>query len=291
MPGLGMVGSSLRHDGDELLGQRGGPDAYAQRGATFGIPLLHPWANRLSGWEYDQAGRRVDLDRNSPVLKADPDTGLPIHGALAASPYWELRDLGSDSTESWVQAALDYGAHPELMSVFPFAHRLDYRACLGDGGLSVRLTVTASGDDEVPIAFGFHPYLSLPGSDRADWRVELPVTRRALLDGSGIPTGEHEQVGTGGLSGRLGSRTFDDSFDALAGEPPVFSVADPRRRVQLRFDEGYPVAQVYAPEGSSFIAFEPMTAPVDALRRGRRLRQLDPGQSFTSCFSIAVNDR
>jgi galactose mutarotase-like enzyme len=46
---------------------------------------------------------------------------------------------------------------------------------------------------------------------------------------------------------------------------------------------------VYAPEDSSFIAFEPMTAPVDALRSGRRLRRLDPGQSFASRFTIVVN--
>lgn len=288
LPKLGMVGSSLRHEGEELLGQRGGPQAYAERKSTFGIPLLHPWANRLGEWGYEQAGRRVTLDRDSPVLKADPDTGLPIHGALAASPDWELGETGGDAHESWAEAVLDYGAHPELLSVFPFAHRLDYRVSLRDGELSVRLTVTATGEDKVPIAFGFHPYLALPGSRREEWTVELPVTRRALLDRSGIPTGEHEEVSPSALSGALGSRTFDDSFDALSGEPPTFSVADSRRRLQLRYDEGYPVAQAYAPEGSSFIAFEPMTAPVDALRSGRGLRRLDPGQSFTSRFTIVV---
>jgi aldose 1-epimerase len=72
LPKLGMVGRSLRHEGEELLGQRGGPAAYAEQKATFGIPLLHPWANRLGDWRYEQAGQRVTLDRESPVLKADP---------------------------------------------------------------------------------------------------------------------------------------------------------------------------------------------------------------------------
>jgi aldose 1-epimerase len=51
------------------------------------------------------------------------------------------------------------------------------------------------------------------------------------------------------------------------------------------------VAQVYAPEGSALIAFEPMTAPVDALSSGKGLRLVDPGQSFSAEFTIAVDRR
>ncbi|HWD65865.1 MAG TPA: aldose 1-epimerase [Solirubrobacteraceae bacterium] len=288
LPGLGMVGSSLRFSGQELLGQRQGPQAYAERKSTFGIPLLHPWANRLSAWEYEVEGRRVTLDRDSPVLKADPDTGLPIHGALAACPYWDLRDVGSQETEAWAEATLDYGAHSELMAVFPFAHRLDFRAAVTDRELSVRLSVTATGGERVPISFGLHPYLTLPGGQREDWEVELPARRRALLDDHGIPTGGHDELGPDELSGPLGERTFDDNFDELSGDPPTFSLAGQGLRIELRYDEGYPIAQAYAPEGSSFIAFEPMTAPVDALRTGRGLRLIDPGDSFTAHFTISV---
>lgn len=289
LPHLGMVGSSLRHEGEELLGRRGGPEAYAERKSTFGIPLLHPWANRLSAWEYEQSGHGVRLDRDSPVLKADPDSGLPIHGALAASPYWELRERGEAQAQVWVEASLDYGAHSELMEVFPFAHRLDLQISLGDGELSVRTTITATGSDRVPVAFGFHPYLSLPGGSREDWQLALPVARRVALDSNGIPTERWEDLAPGELSGRLGARTFDDSFDLLTGQPPVFSVADARRRLELCYDEGYPIAQVYAPEDSSFIAFEPMTAPVDALRSGRGLRFADPGHPFSARFTIRVS--
>ena len=59
-PGAGMVCCSLRHEGEELLAQNDGLDAYARTGATMGIPLLHPWANRLDGWAYEALG--VDLD-------------------------------------------------------------------------------------------------------------------------------------------------------------------------------------------------------------------------------------
>ena len=46
----------------------------------------------------------------------------------------------------------------------------------------------------MPVAFGFHPYLTLPGLDRRQWLVELPVTSRMVLDERMLPTGESEPV-------------------------------------------------------------------------------------------------
>ena len=43
-----MVCTSLADDGFEFLGQRRGLNAYVTNGKTMGIPILYPWANRLS---------------------------------------------------------------------------------------------------------------------------------------------------------------------------------------------------------------------------------------------------
>jgi galactose mutarotase-like enzyme len=286
LPTLGMVCSSLRHEGEELLAQLGGPAAYAERGSTFGIPLLHPWANRLSAWSYDANGEHVELDPSDPHVHKDSATGLPIHGLLAANPGWTV----SHDTDNEIIAEFDFGAHPELLALFPFPHRLELRATVTDGArLTIALTVTPTGNTAVPISFGWHPYLTLPGgSDRRTWALELPVLSRALLDEHQIPTGEHDRIAPGALSGPLGDRTFDDAFDALQQGRP-FSIADDRRRIALTFDAGYDVAQVYAPPDSTFICFEPMTAPVDALTHGRGLRWAQPGDPFTAAFSVVVS--
>ncbi len=42
LPGAGMLITSLRHSGEELLGQRRGVEAYLAQGKTMGIPLLYP---------------------------------------------------------------------------------------------------------------------------------------------------------------------------------------------------------------------------------------------------------
>src|SRR5207247_5045549 len=78
-PGVGMIGCSLRDGGEELLGQRGGLARYAEAGSTMGIPLLHPWANRLDGLEYEVEGVPVQLDPQRSPVRLDGN-GLPIHG-------------------------------------------------------------------------------------------------------------------------------------------------------------------------------------------------------------------
>src|SRR5262249_39312778 len=138
LPELGMVLSSLRHRGEELLAQGGGPDAYAARGSTFAVPLLHPWANRLGGWSYDLDRRHIPVD--PAHAHRDGATGLPIHGLLAASPYWQVLELTGNS----VTAELDFGAHPEYLASFPFPHKLRYGAALKAHSLTVSLTVSAS---------------------------------------------------------------------------------------------------------------------------------------------------
>jgi aldose 1-epimerase len=291
LPELGMVCSSLVHEGEELLAQRGGPEAYAERGSSFGIPLLYPWANRLSGWDYEAGGRRVELDRSSPLVHVDGATGLPIHGLLTASRLWTV----VESSPTGLAAELEFGAHPELLALFPFPHRVQMRIGIADSRLTVRTLVIASGDVAVPISFGFHPYLVC---DRRDATIELPVRRRALLDDRGLPTGSHETVAPGSLDGALGERAFDDSFDQLAAEP-VFSIAGERRTISIEMvrragggrgaeEGGWAVAQVYSPAGAEFICFEPMTAPVDALRSGDGLRWVQPGDAFEAEFAVSI---
>ena len=81
--------------------------------------------------------------------------------------------------------------------------------------LTIALTVAAAGNVPVPVSFGFHPYLRLPGVERDEWEVEIPVGERLLLDSRMLPSGEREPVRID--PGPLAGRTFDDAFDAPPG--------------------------------------------------------------------------
>ncbi len=285
-PSVGMVCCSLRHRGEELLGQRGGLEAYAATGSTFGIPLLYPWANRLAAMSYSFGGADVTLNADESPLHFD-SAGLPMHGLLGASPYWEVVEAGPAGDTSVVQARLDFSAHDELARAFPFRHMLELETRLDERSLTVETTVIPTGDSDVPVAFGFHPYFALPGGSREGAEIELPVTRRALLEPSGIPSGEHEAAS--GELAPLGDRAFDDLFDRLS-QPPRFTLSGPGRELALEFEGGYHFTQVYAPPDQPFICFEPMTAPTNALISGDRLGSVAPGEQFKAIFKITVGD-
>jgi galactose mutarotase-like enzyme len=279
-PGAGMIGTSLRHRGDELLAQRDGLDAYVRDATTFGIPLLHPWANRLDGPRYAVGGKDVELDMSSPLIHTD-DNGLPIHGLASASPYWEVVSRDEDG----LHARLDYYAHEDLLAGFPFPHTLDIEIALDPDALHHSTTLTAAGEEPVPVSFGYHPFLTLPGVARADYDVTFPVCRHTILDARGIPTGDDEVARI--PQGALGDRTYDDGFSELL-EPVEFAAQGGGRRIAVRFDEGYPMAQVWAPAGQSFICFEPMTAPTNALVSHDGLSYAEPDFPYKARFSLVI---
>jgi galactose mutarotase-like enzyme len=285
VPAAGMLCSSLRHRGEELLAQNEGVEAYAQKGKTMGIPLLYPWANRLADFSYSAAGRTVEVPHDPSLIAVD-ENGLPIHGVIGGRMKWELTGEPGPPLRS-LAASLSWNeSAAELFEVFPFTHELLYEARLGGGRLEVEIGVNASGADPVPIAFGFHPYLSLPGVPRERWLIELPAMRPLALDADEIPVGTEQALAAERFE--LADREFDDGFDSLT-EPARFGVAA-GCRIEVEFLEGFPCAQVFAPNGRQFICFEPMTAPANALRSGIGLLVLDAGERYRARFSVQVAD-
>ena len=277
-PEAGLVGCSLRHRGDELLGQRKGLEEYARSGSTFGIPFLHPWANRLAGFSYAVAGHDVRLDRASELLRIE-EHDLPIHGLRPSALQWEV-DERADGLRA--KAAFD-GARLEA---FPYPHALTVDVALDDGGMTVETTVTPTSATSVPIAFGYHPYFTLPGAPRAEWDVDMPVDRRLLLDENMIPTGESATPAF--RRGALGDRSLDDGYE-LPQRPRPFSVSGGGRTLGVAFLDGYTHAQAFAPAGQDLICFEPMTAPANALISHDGLRLAAPGEPFHAAFRITVD--
>ena len=228
-PELGMVCCSLVHAGEELLELRGGLEAYAERGSTMGIPLLHPWANRLAG-----------PVAASPLLHTD-ENGMPIHGVLPAALPFAIEH----ETASSLDAVFATDDHPDVLEVFPYPHRLRVQASLTDDALELRTTLLALGRRPVPVAFGYHPYLRLPARVAVGRRDRGARARRGSCW-----TSARSQPASGCVprSARaLAQRTFDDGFaDVVDGAS--FVVRGSGRTIAVTFLEGYSFAQVLRPE-------------------------------------------
>jgi galactose mutarotase-like enzyme len=248
-PEAAMLVTSLRHDGEELLGQRADTETFVRAGKTTGAPLLYPWANRLSATRFEVAGRTVD------VSGARRDAfGSPMHGLPQARRGWVVEPPQRDriaGTRQWDEPS------------FPFSHAIRVEHRLTEDALETTTEVTG----EAPVAFGWHPFLRLPGEPRADWRVEIGAATRLELDDRMLPTGRRFARERG--AERLGERAYDE---ALADVDGPFVLEGARRRIEIEFLEGAPYAHFFAPDAEALVSFEPMAAPGNALVTGEALQ-------------------
>jgi aldose 1-epimerase len=282
LPHSGMLGASLQYRGHELLRRIDDLESAKRKGSTAGIPLLYPWANRLGALHYRAAGRDVDLDRTSACIHFD-DHGLPMHGVPWGQLSWTIDEVRRD----YLRARQEWN-RPELLAVFPYAHRLEITAALSPTSLQLRTEVSGGSQSPVPISFGFHPYFGIPGVTRDQWRLQLPAMKKLQLDQRGIPTGTSQSFKA--FDDSLGQNSFDDGF-ALLDKTADFSLSGGAWKITIRFLEGFSYAQVFAPLGKEFIALEPMTAPANALISGDGLGILEPGGQFVASFRIDLDSK
>ena len=227
----------------------------------------------------EDADSYARLSAHSPLLRYD-DNGLPMHGLMWPHLAWSIADAKADT----LTASLDW-SHPRCLVVFPYPCRLTMTATVEPGSLTIETELAATSDIAVPVSFGFHPYLGLPDVPRQEWRVHMPPMRHLLLDDRKIPTGPAEPFG--GLDAPLGDKDFDDGF-ALLGDNVTLSLAAGGRRIFVDLLENYPYTQVYAPHDKDYLAFEPMTAPANALISGDGLRLVAPGETFSAKFRFRI---
>ena len=236
--GRGMLLTSWTRRGEELLAPaRPRIESVPRVDTLRGMALLAPWANRLPGDRYDAYGRSVDLAR-LPIER--DEVGLPLHGTITGRGAWRVLEERPDR----LVAALDLDADAVTAEAFPFAARLEVAWRVDTEGIAVTTTLVATGDHAVPACFGWHPYLALPASSRAEVTVRLP-------GGDPVP---------------LGPTTVDEYRTVVADRTAAVVGAD--RTVSLSLGAGYAGLQVWMPAGEAFVCLEPMVAPVGALARG-----------------------
>lgn len=275
VPDVGMTGVSLRRDRREHLALPGGVAAL-RGGHTGGLPLLAPWANRLASRRYRAAG--VDVDLRRLRLHTD-DNGLPIHGLLVGSPEWEITSTSARRDVARLTATTIVDA-----PAFPFPHLLEIAVTAHDDRLVIDTMLVPTGDRKVPAAWGWHPYLRVPGTPRSRWTLRLPVREHLALDERGIPTGASTRETAEHAA--LGRRTFDDLY-RLGRDRRLAFTGEDGVSVAVQGNPHYPYAQVWVPAGKPFAALEPMAAPTNALVTGD-VHLVEPGDAFTATFTLTV---
>lgn len=290
VPELSMLGVGLSWAGERLVAPHRPLDDYIQGGHTLGVPLLHPWANRL-GADVVQVGQRT-VDTRIGALAGRDGNGLPMHGTMSARPGWAVQRLepspGDGGGSAVLSAAYAFDEQSDQLAVFPFPHRLSVTYELWADRLEVTVDMQATADVAVPVSFGWHPYLQLPGVERRDWVLDLPEREVIELDPAGLPTGASSVLPA--ESAPLADRSLDESCRLLSNsdEHRMFAIEGHGLRIAMEMGQRWRCAQVFAPTDRDVVALEPMMAPVDALRSGDH-GWVEPGCHIAATFALRVS--
>jgi aldose 1-epimerase len=90
---------------------------------TNGIPFLAPWANRMPDGFWAN-GKKYAFNSGLDSIRLDQN-GIPIHGMLTASPFWDVVDCAADEMSAHVTSRFEFWKHPDLMANWPFAHEYE----------------------------------------------------------------------------------------------------------------------------------------------------------------------
>jgi len=261
------------------------------------VPLLAPWANRMTEQGFWANGRRYAFNLGLGNL----NPAMQMHGLLSNSPLWRVSELAGGADSAHVTSRLEFWKEPDLMAQWPFAHEYEMTYSLTGGVLEVRLTVINVGAQPMPLMAGYHPYFRIPGIPRDEWVARIPARQRVVADGRRIPTGERTPMDLPSPL-PLKGRTLDDGFVDLERDSSGrahFSIEAAGRAVEVAFGPKYTVAVVWEPapppgRTREFICFEPMTAITDGANLAHQgkypeLQSIPAGGRWTESFWVRAS--
>jgi aldose 1-epimerase len=259
--------------------------------SMLGNPFLAPWANRLDREGYSWNGRAVALQSTFANYRKDAN-GLPIHGLLVYSPYWQLIEAKAGAKSAWCTSRLEFWRHADLMAQFPWAHTIEMTYRLSNGELSVETVLRNHTHEAMPVSIGYHPYFRVTDAPRDEWTVTLPVTDQVVLSEKLVPTGERRPSPHQGEV-KLKGVTLDDVFTGLTGQRE-FVLRGARQTVTVTYGPKYPVAVVFAPPGRDFVCFEPMAGITNAINlyaagKYPELQSIPAGGEWRETFTIKAS--
>jgi aldose 1-epimerase len=247
--------------------------------------VLYPWPNRLGDgeWSYSERTGRPRID--------DVGHRTAIHGLVRWRPF-RVDSVNQN------RCSLSLLLHPT--PDYPFLSEINVTYHLGKLGLTVTTTVTNRDDVPIPFGVGFHPYLAVTTPTIEGAELEIPATAYVAVDDRQLPTGEIlpllgqalDFTKRKSVSGHELDVTFTELRRDDSGLATVVLADANGGEVELSVDRNFPYLQVYTGDKlergrrRTSVAVEPMTCPPDALRSGKDVVVLEPGQHWAGSWRL-----
>ncbi|MGC8509552.1 MAG: aldose 1-epimerase family protein [Acidimicrobiales bacterium] len=247
--------------------------------------MLYPWPNRMGDghWSFSERTATTTID--------DLAHATARHGLVRWRPF-RVESVNQN------RCVLSLLLHPT--PEYPFLSEVAVAYHLGSLGLTVTTTVTNRDDVPLPFGLGFHPYLAVttPTIEGAELvvpaRAFVAVNERQLPTGEILPVSGHALDFTQAKS--VNGHELDVTFTELARDDFGLATVGLTDRtgghVELSMDRNFPYVQVFTGDSlergrrRTAVAVEPMTCPPDALRSGKDIVVLEPGQHWAGSWRV-----
>jgi aldose 1-epimerase len=247
--------------------------------------LLYPWPNRMGDgqWSFSDRTARPTVD--------DVEHSTAIHGTVRWRPF-RIEAVNQN------RCVLSLLLHPT--PEFPFLSEVAVAYHLGSLGLTVTTTVTNRDDVPIPFGLGFHPYLAVTTPTIEGAELVVPARAHVAVDDRQLPTGEILPVAGNDLdftrAKSVSGHDLDVTYTELTRDDLGLATVSVRDSdggaVELSMDRNFPYVQVFTGDSlergrrRTSIAVEPMTCPPDALRSGKDIVVLEPGQHWAGSWRL-----
>ncbi|MEI8126359.1 MAG: aldose epimerase [Actinomycetota bacterium] len=247
--------------------------------------VLFPWPNRMSGdiWEFSERRARPALD--------EPATMTANHGVVR----WRAFHVDAFNQNRCVLSLL---LHPS--PAYPFLISIEVAYHLGALGLTTTTTVTNRDEVPIPFGLGFHPYLAVTTPSIEGATLEVPAGAFVETNERLLPTGAILPVAgmpqdfrvAKSINGHEINTTYTELVRDNSGMATAVVTDANGQTVELSVDRNFPYLQVYTGDQlekgrrRTSVAIEPMTCPPEALRSGKDVVVLEPGQRWAASWRV-----
>lgn len=246
-------------------------DAHGDLGYRLGSAFLVPYPNRIRGTlsadgktlTTEWHGHTITLPANNIGQKPGAERHA-MHGLILKAKTDDVRvkDIPGGQQVTGVIHAGDFGGH------WLSSTDLDFTITLTAEAVDASIVAKNSGNQDEPIAIGWHPYFNLPSGDRTQARLHVPASMLAQVDnydnvfptGKLVPvSGQYDLRAPAGKA--LAQNFYDDNWSHLdwTNGSVTVKVIDPAAHYAVDIEGLSPeikTIQAYAPPAAKFIAVE-----------------------------------
>ncbi len=263
-----------------------------ERADIYGIPILFPFPNRIRGGTWRFEGETYQFDKPS-------DSPTSIHGLLLNRPY-QVESHAADESGATLVCTLDSREFADMGRQYPFPFRIGITYTLKDAALSMGVSIQNTGNRNMPMGFGTHPYFRVglsPDANAGAALIKVPAAAYWELDEDSVPTGNRLAAALDLRHGKpFAGLTLDHVFTDVQMEADgvsrcVIENRDAGHGMVMESDAQFRELVVYTPSGRDVICFEPYTCPTDAINLEAKgipagVIVLAPGETFSATVRI-----